>query len=503
MRPPPTHIPEGVEELRVGFTQLAEDYAGLTEKYARTYQELLALRRLAFGQKAERVLVHSDLQTRMEALLDEDSKVESEEVNVPAHTRKARKASRTGGSLECLSVLHDLSEAEKNCACGLPMEKVGENHTLIREFSPATCHHEDHVYPKYACVNCQGEACSSHETASPFETEGVGPGLAAQIVIAKHEDHLPLNRQEKIFERHGIILSKSHMVDIIAHAHDLVKGIVEPIRQEVLKSGLVGMDETTVRVLDEALKGTSHQGYFWTMGSKDAVVYRFDPGRAGENITALLGEDYSGYVVADGYSAYDSKKRPRKYTLANCWSHVRRKFFEILEDQPIAKEAVRRIAEMYHLESEAKKSTRPLEALAEARRTLIGPKVTAFWEWLEVRFAHVLPKSALGVAINYALERKENLNRFLEDPRIPMDNNQSERDLRHVAVGRKNWNFAGSYEGAEKLGTFFTLLQSCKRVKLNPWVYLTHVFSVIEDHSAHRLDELTPARVKATLQALA
>lgn len=480
----------------MGFTQLAEDYA-------RAYQELLALRRLAFGQKAERVLVHSDLQTCMDGLLDEDSKVESEEVNVPAHTRKARKASRTGRTLDCLSVVHDLPEAEKNCECGLPMEKVGENHTLIREFSPATCFHEDHVYPKYACATCQGEACSSHETASPFETEGVGPGLAAQIIIGKHEDHLPLNRQERIFERHGIILSKSHMVDIIARAHDLVKGIVEPIRQEVLQSGIVGMDETTVRVLDEALEGTSHQGYFWTMGSKDAVVYRFDPGRAGENITALLGEDYSGYVVADGFPAYDSKKRPRKYALANCWAHVRRKFFEIMKDHPIAKEAVKRIAEMYHLESEAKQSTSPLEALAEARRTLIGPKVTSFWEWLEERSAHVLPKSALGAAIHYALERRVRLERFLEDPRLPMDNNQSERDLRHVAVGRKNWNFAGSYEGAEKLATFFTLLQSCKRVRLSPWVYLTHVFSVIEDHSSHRLGELTPSRVKATLQDLA
>jgi len=491
--------------LRAGFTQLAEDYTQLTEKYAQTYQELLALRRLAFGQKAERVLVHSDLQTQMEGLLGEDSTVASEDVNVPAHTRKARKASRTGADLECVNVVHDLPEADKTCGCGLPMERVGESHTLIREFSPATCHHEDHVYPKYACGKCQGEARSSHQTASPFETEGVGPGLAAQIVIAKHEDHLPLNRQEKIFERHGIILSKSRMVDIIAHAHDLVKGIVEPIRQEVLRSGVVGMDETTVRVLDEALEGTSHQGYFWAMGSKDAVVYRFDRGRAGENITALLGEDYSGYVVADGYPAYDSKKRPRKYTLANCWSHVRRKFFEIMKDQPIAKEAVKRIAEMYHLESEAKHASKgnPLEALAEARRTLIGPKVTAFFEWLEERSHFVLPKSALGVAINYTLTRRVHLERFLEDPRIPMDNNQSERDLRHVAVGRKNWNFAGSYEGAEKLATFFTLLQSCKRVKLNPWVYLTHVFSVIEDHSSRHLDELTPTRVKATLQALA
>lgn len=497
MRPPPTHIPESAEDLRLEFTKLAFDYT-------RAYQELLALRRLAFGQKAERVLVHSALQTRMEGLIGgESASTQPALLTIPEHQRKTRKARRTPAELDCVTVLHDIADAEKDCSCGSRMEKVGESHTLIREFSPATCHHEDHVYPKYACARCHGEPCVSHETASPFQSEGVGPGLAAQIIIGKHEDHLPLNRQEKIFERHGILLSKSHMVDIIAHGHDLVKGIVEPIRLEILKSGLVGMDETTVSVLDEALEGKSHRGYFWTMGSQDAVIYRFDPGRSGENIAALLGETYSGYVVADGFSAYDAKKKSRQYALVNCWAHVRRKFFEIMSDQPIAKEAVKRIGEMYHLESKAKESHNPMEALAEARRTLIGPKVTSFWEWLTERSAFVLPKSSLGVAMNYALERKIHLERFLEDPRVPMDNNQAERDLRHVVIGRKNWNFAGSYEGAERLATFFTLLQSCKRVKLNPWLYLTHVFSVIEDHSCHHLDELTPFRVKAALQALA
>ena len=179
--------------------------------------------------------------------------------------------------------------------------------------------------------------------------------------------------------------------------------LVEPIRQEALATGLVGMDETTVNVLDKALPGKSHRGYFWSMGSQDAVVYRFDSGRSGENISILLGEDNSGYVVADGYTAYDPKTRPRKYTLANCWSHVRRKFFEIMPHQPIAREVVKRIGEIYHIESDAKKTESPLEALAEARRTLIGPKVTSFWDWLTERSQFVLPKSALGLAINLSL----------------------------------------------------------------------------------------------------
>ncbi|HLP41001.1 MAG TPA: IS66 family transposase, partial [Fibrobacteria bacterium] len=493
MRPPPTHIPESLGELR-------EEYARLAQDYQAAYDELLVLRRLAFGQRKESLTIVSDLQTRMEGLLGDVPALEAPDQVVGTHTRKARRKPR---ELECVTLIHDIPEAEKACPCGATMEKVGESHTLIRQYVPATCHHEDHVYPRYACAICQDEPRRALEPASPFEAQGVGSGLAAQIIISKHEDHLPLNRQEKILERHGIILSKSHMVDIIAHAHDLVKGIVEPIRQEVLSSGLVGMDESTVSVLDEKLKGTSHRGYFWTMGSQDAVVYRFDAGRSGQNITSLLGDTYSGYVVADGYSAYDPKSKPRSYTLINCWAHVRRKFFEIMKDQPIAREAVNKIAAMYHLESEARKSPDPLAALAETRRTLIGPLLDAFWAWLEEREQFVLPKSSLGAAIHYALERKTALGEFLNDPRIPMDNNQSERDLRHVVIGRKNWNFAGSYAGAERLATFFTLMQSCKRVKLNPWVYLTHVFSVIEDYSLHRLGELTPSRIKAALQARA
>jgi transposase len=501
MRPPPTHIPETPEALREEFSLLAQDYA-------QAYQELQVLRRLTYGQKSERTLIYSDLQTRMEGLLGEELQVESETVNIPAHARKARKASRTGADLECLSVLHDLPEADKKCACGTPMEKVGENHTLIREFSPAQCYHEDHVYPKYACAHCHGEPQSSHETASPFEAVGVGPALAAQVLIAKHDDHLPLNRQEKIFERQGIILSKSHMTTILSRAHELLQGLVEPIRQEILESGMVCMDETQVKVLDEKLQGKSHQGYFWCMGSETAVVYRFSPSREGENVTALLGENYTGHVMADGYAAYAPKTSKPSYTLANCWSHARRKFFDLALSQPIAKEAVKRIGAMYHVESEARKKAAELgqdlwEALAEARRTVIGPMLTSFWEWLEERVIHVLPKSALGLAISYALERRKHLERFLDNPRIPMDNNQAERDLRHVVIGRKNWNFAGSYQGAERLAIFFTLIQSCKRVKLNSWVYLTHVFTVIEDYSVHRLDELTPSRVKAKLQALA
>jgi hypothetical protein len=261
------------------------------------------------------------------------------------------------------------------------------------------------------------------------------------------------------------------------------------------------MDETPVSVLDPELKGQSHRGYFWTMGSKNAVIYRFDPGRSGRNLEALIGEEYTGYLVADGFTVYDPKSKPRSYTLVHCWAHVRRKFFDLKKEHPLAQEAVNKIAVICHLESEARKSPNPLEALAELRRTKVGVLVDEFWKWLEAKSQYILPSSLLYKAIHYALERKASLEIFLEDPRIPMDNNQSERDLRHVVIGRKNWNFAGSYEGAERLATFYTLIQSCKRVGLNPWMYLTHVFSVIEDYSSHRLHELTPSRVKALLQA--
>lgn len=495
MRPPPTHIPETLDELRAEFARLAEDYQA-------AYHELLQLRRLAFGQKRETLTILSDQQMAMDGLLGLKDAASPEDLprQVSAHTRKARRAP---AELERITLVHDIPEADKTCACGGAMEKVGESHTLIRQYIPSRCEHEDHVYPRYACARCQGEVRQALEPASPFEAQGIGSGLAAQILLSKHEDHIPLSRQEKIFERQGIVLAKSHMVDILARAHELLSGIVEPIRQEVLRSGLVGMDETPMPVLDENLKGKTHRGYFWTLGSEDAVLYRFSAGREGENIFSLLGEDYTGYVVADGYSAYDPKTRPRKYTLVNCWAHARRKFYDLMGDQPLAREAVARIGAMYHIESELRKGPNPLDALAEARRSRIGPLLDDFWEWLLEKEHTVLPKSALGGAIRYALDRKAALSVFLDDPRIPMDNNQSERDLRHVVIGRKNWNFAGSYDGAERLADFFTLTQSCKRIKLNPWLYLTHVFSVIEDHPVHRLEELTPSRIKAKFQAAA
>src|SRR5690606_2777957 len=207
MRPPPNHIPESPDELRREYTQLAEDYQA-------AYDELIVLRRLAFGQRKETLTIVSDLQTRMDALLGETPDVAVPEQVVGALARKARRKDR---DLECVTLIHDISELDKSCPCGAKMEKVGETHTLIRQYVPATCHNEDHVYPSYACAICQNEPRRALESVSPFEKQGVGSGLAAQLIISKHEDHLPLNRQEKILERQGIILSKSHMVDIIAH----------------------------------------------------------------------------------------------------------------------------------------------------------------------------------------------------------------------------------------------------------------------------------------------
>src|SRR5690606_17329555 len=151
---------------------------------------------------------------------------EHREVDAPIQTvsQHKRKARRQPSELERVTVIHDITDAEKACPCGSVMEKVGESHSLIRQYIPATCHNEDHVYPRYACTICQDEPRQSDDCASPFQAQGVGAGLAAQIIISKHEDHLPLNRQEKILERQGIILSKSHMVDIIARAHELVGG---------------------------------------------------------------------------------------------------------------------------------------------------------------------------------------------------------------------------------------------------------------------------------------
>jgi len=229
MRTPPTLIPEGLEALREGYKELAQDYAI-------AYQELLTLRRLTFGQRKESLTLFSDLQTRMDGILDSEPETEVKTLATPEHRRKA---SRKPAPSESITILHDITDAEKECLCGVQMEKVGESHTLLREIVPASCRHEDHVYPRYVCKVCQMEPRCSHESASPFEAQGVGAGLAAQIVIGKQDDHLPLNRQEKILERQGIILSKSHMVEIIAHAHDLVKGIIEPVRLEVLDSGLV------------------------------------------------------------------------------------------------------------------------------------------------------------------------------------------------------------------------------------------------------------------------
>jgi hypothetical protein len=354
--------------------------------------------------------------------------------------------------------------------------------------------------PKYACRRCAGTVVQAPAPARLVEGGLPTEALVAHAIVAKYADHLPLYRQAQIYARQGIDLDRSTLADWVGRAAWWLRPLHERLLAHLCASPKLFADETPAPVLDPG-RGRTKTGQLWAYARDDrawggpeppAVAYAYAPDRKAERPSAHL-EHFHGVLQVDGYAGYRALADKGRVTLAFCWAHVRRYFYEIAQggDAPIASEALARIASLYAIEAEVRGSNPEVRRTARQQRA--KPIVDALQAWLDAQHALVSRKSTLGEAIRYALKHWEGLVRFLDDGRIEIDSNPVERLIRPIALNRKNALFAGSDGGGEHWATHASLIETCKLNAVDPQAYLADVLAqLVAGHPITRIDELLP-----------
>jgi transposase len=383
-------------------------------------------------------------------------------------------------------VEHTLSEAERLCpCCAAVCQKFGEDVSEQLDYLPASVFVRQHVRFKYACPKCHDHVTAAR-LPSAIVTKGLpGPGLLAQIVASKYADHLPLHRLERILGRHGITLARSTMCDWMAHVAGMLRPVAALMATIVRESKAIHTDATKMPFLDPTIPGKTLSGQMWDyVGDRDHPfnVFDFCRDHSAAGIDAFLqAPRYRGYLNADALNLYDHLFADGSIIELGCWAHCRRNFYDAKESDPARAHVVlARIRQLYAVEAKAREHIAEQELSATAadalRRQLRQeqslPEATALRQWLENEQPKVLPKSLMGLAIAYALRHWQALTRFLADGFLDIDHNVAERTLRHIAIGRKNWLFAGSAKGAETAAVLFSVTSSCHRHGVDVFAYL-------------------------------
>jgi transposase len=381
--------------------------------------------------------------------------------------------------------------------CGGILRKLGEEVTEVLDYVPASFKVIRHVRPKFSCRTCEAITIAPMPSL-PIERGRPGAGLLAHMLVSKYADHLPLYRQSGIYARHGIELERSTLADWVGQSTALMQPLVEALRREVMASEVLHGDDTPVPVLAPGL-GRTKTGRLWTYvrderphGGKrpPAAAYFYSPDRKGEHPQTHL-KAFKGFLHADGYAGFNALFDGDVVEVA-CWAHVRRKFFDVHQAtaSPIAKEALDRIGGLYGIEAEVR--GRPPDERRLVRRLRAGALIDELRSWLDTTRAKLSAKSELAGAMRYALARWAALRRYLDDGRLEIDNNAAERALRGVALGRKNYLFAGSDEGGRRAAAAYSLIETAKLNGLDPEAYLRDVLTRIADHHINRIEGRLP-----------
>jgi transposase len=513
-------LPDDIEGLRtLVMTLMAERDSAISERDALAEQNdrirhlLLKLKRMQFGAKSER-LPEEQLQLGLESLEQAIAQGEAEaEKRDPEQRREGtakRRASRGALPKHLPRIDVMLTPEDTDCpCCKLAMTVIGEDTSERLDVIPAQFRVIVTHRPKLVCRSCAGAVVQMPAPTRLIEGGIPTEAMVAHVLVARYADHLPLYRQAQIMARQGVPLDRSTLSFWMGYAAAELAPVVARLRQMMLASTRVFADETVVPVLDPG-RGRTKQGYFWAIARDDrpwggreppAVVYSYAPGRGHIHAHALLG-GYRGILQCDGYPAYKKlvagdktqpQQNPPQITLAFCWSHVRRGFYDQAKTgtAPVASEALQRIAALYEVDARVRGKS-PAERLA-IRQAESRPLVTELRAWFEAQLGRLPARGPTAEAIRYALNHWDGLERFLEDGRIELDSNSVERAMRPVALSRKNSLFAGSDEGGENWACLASLIETCKLKNVNPQTYITDALTrLVNGWSQDRIDELMP-----------
>jgi transposase len=513
MNPASVSLPDDVEALKAALRaalvrehELEVRASGAEAMVAHLKLMIAKLKRDKFGQSAERAKQLDQLELQLEEL--EASATESECAAAAAAGQDEsvvnsfiRKKPARGPLPAHLLRERVVIAAPTECPCCQgKLVKIGEDVTETLEVVPRQWKVIQTVREKFSCRSCE-KITQPPAPFHPIARGRAGAGLLAMVLFGKYGNHLPLNRQSETFAREGVDLDVSTLADWVGACSATLMPLTEMIRRHVLSAERIHGDDTTVPVL---AKSKTITGRLWTYVRDDspfggpappAALFFYSPNREGAHPNRHL-ESYDGILQADAYAGfndlYDPKRRPGPITEAACWAHGRRKFFVLadLGKSPMALEAVRRIDAIFDIERDLNGRTE--EERLKQRAKLAAPLVDALEEWMRTERARLSKHNELAKAMDYMLKRWDAFSRFLTDGKICLTNNAAERALRCIAVGRKNWLFAGSDRGGERAAAIYTLIVTAKLNDIDPEAWLADVLRRIADHPASRLDELLP-----------
>ena len=470
------------------------------------------MRRMIFGKKSEKVVVQLEqLEFQLEDLESTQAQAETAAEaatpsNTPVREQKARPARKPLPGHLPREVVSHLPSGDYCPDCGGALRAFGEDVTEQLEYIPESFKVIRHVRPKFACNGCD-RVVEAPAPSRPIERGIAGPGLLAHVLVSKFADHLPLYRQSEIYARQGVEIERSTLAGWVGASSELLSPLVAALHRHVLAASKLHADDTPIPVLAPG-NGKTKTGRLWTyvrddrpagQDSPPAVWFAYSPDRKGEHPRQHL-KNFKGALQADTYAGFHHIYGEGRIYEVACWAHARRKFHDIhvIHASPTTTEALARIGALYGIEEEVR--GKPTERRREIRQTRARPLLDQLHEWMEKTLRSLSPKSETAGAIRYALSRWCALTRYADDGRLEIDNSAAERALRAVALGRKNFLFAGSDCGGERAANIYSLIESTKLNGLNPELYLRTVLAQIAEHPISRIEELLPWNLAPALQ---
>ena len=463
--------------------------------------EMAILKRYRFGRHSEQ------LDVVQRSLLDETIDADIEAIgleiealklpSVPSLRDKPRRVALPA-AFPRREIRHEPENTE--CSCGCSLERIGEDMSEKLDYTPGVFEVERHIRGKWVCRRC--ERLIQAPVPAHIIDKGIPTaGLLAQVLIAKYVDHLPLYRQESIFERAGLRLSRATLAQWVGACGVELAPLVEAMKAKLLTRPVLHADETPVPMLKPGA-GKTHRAYLWSYSTSEydelrSVIYDFAESRGGVHARAFLG-DWSGKLVCDDYSGYKALF-DRGVIEVGCMAHARRKLHDLYANHrsEIAEEGLRYFQALYAIESEARELNLDAAGRQLLRQQRSKPIAEALRQWLTRQRGQVPDGSATRKAIDYSLGRWAALIRYIDDGDLPIDNNHLENRIRPVALGRNNWLFAGSLRAGQRAANIMSLAQSAKLNGHDPYQYLKDVLERLPTHPASRLEELLPAQWSA------
>ena len=482
-------------------------------------EQIRHLRAQLFGRKSDKGHSASSQPLPLFDMPESDPETpEKETVEVPAHTRKKSGRKPLPEELPRVELVHDIDEADKICGCGCELSRIGEEVSEQLDIIPARMQVIRHIRPKYGCRNCEGvEDSGPAVKIAPVEPTLIPKsiatsGLVAFILTGKFVDHNPFYRQEKQFLRLGVEISRTSMCSWAMRAASACQPLLNLLQDTILESKYIAIDETTLQVLKEPGRDPTQKSYMWLFRRGDpgraVQIYQYHPTRSGDVARTFLGDDYQGVVQTDGYSGYNFLDHRQGVLHIGCWAHSRRKFMDVVKAQGknrksgAADKALSYIKKLYKLEKEAKKKDLSFEQIYQMRQEEVKPTLDDFKKWLSKKVTQTPAQGLLGKAVSYTLNQWDRLVGYLEDGHLQPDNNLAENSIRPFVVGRRNWLFSGTVEGAEASALLYSLIETARTNGLEPYSYLRYIFDKLPTAvSLEDYEELLPWNVKGKINS--